>query len=151
MAESLDAFNAHLRDACTKRGQAILRGHTLSIAERMQADLASFMKLPAAPYDACDKIATRVSSLSLVRCKNNDYSVPARYGHQEVLAKGYVDRLESAGMRRSPCIRAAMREPILSTTRCIIRHCWNTKPRRLIKRRPWMIGGLRIAFIGCGG
>jgi hypothetical protein len=29
-----------------------------------------------------------------VRYKNNDYSVPARYGHQEVLAKGYVDRVE---------------------------------------------------------
>jgi hypothetical protein len=37
-------------------------------------------------------VHTRVSSLSLVRYKNNDYSAPARYGHQEVLAKGYVDR-----------------------------------------------------------
>src|SRR6201981_3280162 len=94
VAESFDAFNARLRDACTKRGQAILRGHTVSIADRMQADLASFMELPAASFDACDKIATRVSSLSLVRYKNNDYSVPARYGHQQVLAKGYVDRVE---------------------------------------------------------
>src|ERR1700730_15397308 len=40
------------------------------------------------------KSATRVSSLSLVRYKNNDYSAPTRYGHQEVLAKGYVDRVE---------------------------------------------------------
>jgi hypothetical protein len=32
--------------------------------------------------------------LSLVRYKNNDYSTPTRYGHQEVLAKGYVDRVE---------------------------------------------------------
>jgi hypothetical protein len=60
----------------------------------MQADLAAFMKLPAAPYDACDKATTRVSSLSLVRYKTNDYSVPGRYGHHEVLAKGYVDRVE---------------------------------------------------------
>jgi hypothetical protein len=51
----------------------ILRGHTASIAERMQADLAAFMKLPPAPYDACDKVNVRVSSLSLVRYKNNDY------------------------------------------------------------------------------
>jgi hypothetical protein len=29
-----------------------------------------------------------VSSLSLVRYKNNNYSAPTRYGHQEVLAKG---------------------------------------------------------------
>jgi hypothetical protein len=60
----------------------------------MQADLAAFMKLPPGPYDACDKVNTRISSLSLVRYKNNDYSTPTRYRHQEVLAKGYVDRVE---------------------------------------------------------
>jgi hypothetical protein len=32
--------------------------------------------------------------VALVRYRNNDYSVPTRYGHQEVLAKGYVDRVE---------------------------------------------------------
>ena len=94
VAESFDAFNVRLLDACTKRRQAILRGHRTTIAERMQAGLAAFMKLPTAPYDACDKVTTRVSSLSLVRYKNNDYSAPTRYGHQEVLAKGYVDRVE---------------------------------------------------------
>jgi transposase len=96
VAPDFDAFNARLMDACTKRRQAILRGQTTSIAERMQADMAVFMALPPAPYDACHKIATRVSSLSLVRYRNNDYSVPTRYGHQEVLAKGYVDRVEIA-------------------------------------------------------
>ena len=60
----------------------------------MQADISAFMPLPLAPYDACHKVATRVSSLSLVRYRNNEYSVPTRYGHQEVLAKGYVDRVE---------------------------------------------------------
>jgi len=94
VAESFDAFNARLVDACTKRRQAILRSHRTAIAERMQADLAAFMKLPPTPYDACDKVNTRDSSLSLVRYKNNDYSAPTRYGHQEVLAKGYVDRVE---------------------------------------------------------
>src|SRR6202048_5284601 len=94
VAGSFDAFNARLLDAGTKRRQAILRGHTVSIAERMQADWAAFLKLPPAPYDACDKVTARVSSLSLVRYKNNDYSVPVRYGHREVLAKGYVDRVE---------------------------------------------------------
>jgi hypothetical protein len=41
-------------------------------------------------------VATRVSSLSLVRYRNNDYSVPTRYGHHEVVAKGYVERVEIA-------------------------------------------------------
>jgi len=96
VADSFDALNARFLDACTKRRQAILRGHSTTIAERMVADVAAFLPLPAVPYDACHKVATRVSSLSLVRYRNNDYSVPTRYGHQEVLAKGYVERVEIA-------------------------------------------------------
>jgi transposase len=96
VAENFDALNARFRDACGKRRQAILRGHTITIGERLQADAAAFMPLPPAPYDACHKVATRVSSLSLVRYRSNDYSVPTRYGHQEVLVKGYVERVEIA-------------------------------------------------------
>ncbi len=48
------------------------------------------MPLPAAPFDACDKLGTRVNSLSLVRYRTNDYSVPVAYGHQEVWVRGYV-------------------------------------------------------------
>jgi transposase len=96
VADSFDALNARFLNACAKRRQAILRGHTETINQRMQADAAAFMPLPTAPYDACHKVATRVSSLSLVRYRNNDYSVPTRHGHQEVLVKGYVDRVEIA-------------------------------------------------------
>ena len=42
------------------------------------------------PYDACEKQAGRVSSLSLVRYRGTDYSVPTAYGHREVLVRGYV-------------------------------------------------------------
>jgi transposase len=96
VADSFDALNARFLHACTRRGQAILRGHTNTIAERLRADVTAFTQVPPVPYDACHKVATRVSSLSLVRYRNNDYSVPTRYGHQEVLAKGYVDRVEIA-------------------------------------------------------
>ena len=48
------------------------------------------LPLPAVPYDASDKHATRVSSLSLVRYRTNDYSVPVAYGHRDVLVRGYV-------------------------------------------------------------
>jgi len=34
-----------------------------------------------------------VSSLSLVRYKTNDYSVPVAYGHREVWIRGYVDQV----------------------------------------------------------
>lgn len=49
--------------------------------------------MPEAPFDACEKVATRVTSLSLVRYRNNDYSVPVAYGHREVLVKGYIDQV----------------------------------------------------------
>jgi transposase len=96
VAASFEALNEHLAKACRTRRGAVLRGHADTIGERLRADLAVFMPLPRSPYDACHKVATRVSSLSLVRYRNNDYSVPTRYGHQEVLAKGYVDRVEIA-------------------------------------------------------
>jgi hypothetical protein len=96
LAGSFDALNARFLDACVKRRQAILRGQSSTIIERMRVDTSAFLPLPPAPYDACHKVATRVSSLSLVRYRNNDYSVPTRHGHQEVLAKGYVDRVEIA-------------------------------------------------------
>ena len=34
-----------------------------------------------------------MSSLSLVRCRGNDYSVPVAYGHREVLIRCYVDEV----------------------------------------------------------
>ena len=49
------------------------------------------MPLPPVPYDACDTRTTRVTSLSLVRDRRNDDSVPTAYGHREVLVKGSVD------------------------------------------------------------
>ena len=51
------------------------------------------MPLPPVPYDACDTRTTRVTSLSLVRYRRNDYSVPTAYGHREVLVKGSVDEV----------------------------------------------------------
>lgn len=93
VANDFAALNAKLADGCIKRQKAKLRGQTETIAERMKRDTAALMPLPA-PYDPCHKVATRVSSLSLVRYRSNDYSVPTEYGHREVLVKGYVDRVE---------------------------------------------------------
>ena len=59
----------------------------------MERDLKALLPLPAVPYDACDKQAARVSSLSLVRYKTNEYSVPVAYGHRDVLVRGYVDEV----------------------------------------------------------
>jgi hypothetical protein len=67
-----------------------LRGHDGTIGERLEHDLAAFQTPLPAPYDACEKVPTSVSSLSLVRYRLNDYSVPTIYGHRDVLVRGYV-------------------------------------------------------------
>jgi transposase len=85
-----EELNTGLLEQCHRRRQQRVRGNQQSIGERFEKDRASLLPLPAAPYEACDKRSTRVSSLSLVRYRNNDYSVPVCWGHREVLVKGYV-------------------------------------------------------------
>ena len=58
------------------------------------------LPLPATPYEACEKKAARVSSLSLVRYRGNDYSVPTAYGHREVLVRGYIHEVVNRLRRR---------------------------------------------------
>ena len=91
--ESFAALNAHLERRCLKRMDAQLRGHTERIGQRMERDLEDLPPLPAAPYDACNQRAGRVSSLSPVRSRTRDYSAPVAYGHREVLIRGYVDQV----------------------------------------------------------
>jgi len=91
--ESFEALNAHLERRCRARQAAKLRGHEETIAARMARDRAAFLPLPSAAYDACDKRPGRVSSLSLVRYRGNDYSVPVAYGYREALVRGYVERV----------------------------------------------------------
>ena len=92
-AVSHEALNAQLIEGCRHRLGDRLRGHSETIGERLGRDLAVFHDLPATPYDACDKRTGRVSSLSLVRYRGTDYSVPTAYGHREVLIRGYVDEV----------------------------------------------------------
>ena len=87
---SFDALNAYLEERCLERLGARLRGCDETIGERMERDLEPLLPLPDALYDASDKRLSRVSSLSLVRYRSNDYSVPVAYGHRDVVVRGYV-------------------------------------------------------------
>lgn len=88
-----DAFNEYLEEQCRKRQADILRGHKISIGDRLVADLAAMRDLPGAPFEACDLQSGQVTSTSQVRYRGNDYSVPVSYGHREVWIKGFVDRV----------------------------------------------------------
>ncbi|KPP85083.1 MAG: transposase [Rhodobacteraceae bacterium HLUCCA08] len=88
--ENFEALNASLEEQCLKRQDAVLRGHSETIGERLLRDLDALMVLPPAPYDACEKMSTRATSISMVRYRGNDYSVPVAYAHHEVQVRGYV-------------------------------------------------------------
>jgi transposase len=87
---SWEELNERLLEACRERRARRLRGHQETIEERFQRDRAAFLPLPASAYEACEQRVARVSSMSLVRYRTNDYSVPTEYGHRDVLVKGYV-------------------------------------------------------------
>jgi hypothetical protein len=88
--ESFDALNSWLEEQCLKRQNDVVRGHSESIGERLMRDLDALMALPPTPYDACEKVSTRATSISMIRYRNNDYSVPVTFAHHEVQVRGYV-------------------------------------------------------------
>ena len=90
---SFEELNADLAKQCRNRLADRVRGESQPIGERLKADQEAFQALPAVAFDACDQQQGRVSSLSLVRYRCNDYSVPTAYGHQAVVIKGYVDEV----------------------------------------------------------
>ena len=91
--ESFDALNAWLEEQCLKRRDDQLRGHGETIEARLMRDLDTLMALPATPYDACEQVSTSANSISMVRYRNNDYSVPVAYAHHEVRVRGYVHQV----------------------------------------------------------
>ena len=111
------------------------------------------MPLPATPYEACDKRTGRVSSLSLVRYRGNDYSAPVCWGHREVLVKGYVHEVViSCGAEviarhsRSYEREDMMFDPVI----CTIWRCWSRRRMRSIRRRRWWAGSCRKSSPNCG-
>ena len=90
---SFAELNAWLEEKCREHMNRLMRGQTETVGERMVRDQEALLPLPAVGFDPCEKVSTRVSSLSLVRYRHNDYSVPVAYGHRDVLVKGYVDEV----------------------------------------------------------
>ncbi len=149
--ESFEALNAHLERRCLARMDARLRGHSESIGQRMERDLEVLLPLPEAPYDACEKQAGRVSSLSLVRYRTNDYSAPVAYGHRDVLVKGYVDRVViswgSEVIARHH--RSYERDDFVyaPSTTC---PCWSRRRRPWTKPLPCRVGTFPRSLPRCG-
>ena len=130
--ESFEALNVYLEKRCLERMDARLRGHAETIGQRMERDLEALMPLPTTPYDACEKQAGRVSSLSLVRYRNNDYSVPWPTDTGTCWCGATWTRWSSAAVpKSSPDIPAPTREKTSSTTPSTTCLSWSGR------RAPW--------------
>jgi len=110
---SWEELNQHLLEQCRGRRSKKVRGESETIGERFQRDQEKLLPLPVAPQEGCEKRTTRASSQALVRYETNDYSVPAEYGHRQVLVQAFVwELLISAGhemIARHPAATAAKR------------------------------------------
>lgn len=87
---SFDDLNAHLEAKCLGRQGETLRGHERTIGERLISDLDALMGLPVAEYEARDHVSTHATSISMVRYRGNDYSVPVAYANHDVHVRGFV-------------------------------------------------------------
>ncbi len=92
-AASFEALNHRLEERCRARQNERAGRNEQAIGERLVADQEALRDLPTTPFEPCDKCAARVSSISLVRYRTNDYSVPTAFAFQTVLVKGFVDRV----------------------------------------------------------
>jgi len=92
-AGDLAGLNSHLQQRCQDDQQRRLRGQPGPKAQLLLDDQKAFLPLPTTPFEACRKFSTAASSLSLVRFDRNDYSVPVRWAHHPIVAKGYFDRV----------------------------------------------------------
>ncbi len=86
-------LNTQLRQHCAEDQQRRLRGQPGTKAQLLLDDQKAFLPLPATAFEACRKVSPTASSLSLVRFDRNDYSVPVRWAHHPIVAKGYCDQV----------------------------------------------------------
>ena len=86
-------LNTQLRQHCAEDQQRQLRGQPGTKAQLLLDDQKAFLPLPATAFEACRKVSTTASSLSLVRFDRNDYSVPVRWAHHPIVAKGSCDQV----------------------------------------------------------
>jgi hypothetical protein len=89
----LTELNAHLRQRCIEDQQRRLRGQAGTKAQLLAEDQQAFVPLPATRFEACRRVSTTASSLSLVRFDRNDYSVPGRWAHHPIVAKGSCEEV----------------------------------------------------------
>lgn len=91
--KSFDQLNKQLWEACNNEQHRKLLGKGKTKRELWLEETPEFLALPEIPFDPCRKTSATASSLSLVRFKCNDYSIPVEFAHHELILKAYVDTI----------------------------------------------------------
>ena len=87
-------LNEDLWQHCWNEQFRTLRGKIQSKQELWLTESETFLPLPSCPFDISRQETVHANSLALVRFDKNDYSVPVRYGHHELIVKGYIHHIE---------------------------------------------------------
>jgi transposase len=90
---SFGHLNEILWEACWNEQSRKLRGKDKTKLDLWMEESECFRDTPEVPFDPCQKSTVIANSLSLVRYKSNDYSVPTIYAHNELTVKAYVDKI----------------------------------------------------------
>ena len=92
--ESIEALNDDLAGQCRRRQMPHGCGATGRRSASASHGIAKLCyRYPRLHTMPATSVPGRVSSLSLVRYRDNDYSVPVAYGYREVVIRGYVDQV----------------------------------------------------------
>lgn len=86
---SLEELNASLEQRCREDLKRRLRGKVQTKEVLLEGDRQAMLSLPSTPFEAARKVSTAATSLSLVRFDRNEYSVPVRWAHHPIVAKGF--------------------------------------------------------------
>jgi len=83
-----EELNTQLAQRCLEDLWRPVRGRDKTKGELLAEDRACLLALPSAPFEVRRVEKHLVNSLSLVRFRRNDYSVPVRYAHHRATVVG---------------------------------------------------------------
>jgi hypothetical protein len=112
--DSLESLSQQLLEGCRSDLEDRTRGKPASKCELLREDQAAFLPLPPQSFEARRIDNGTASSESLVRFDTNDYSVPVRYAHRQLIVVATVEEVR-----------------IIHTDRLEARHrrCWDRVSR----------------------
>lgn len=92
--KSLAELNELLEKRCQAYRAHRIRGRKNTVSSMLDEEQAYLMALPQYPFDVSKSINARVNAYSVVRFKQNTYSVPVQYTGAYVGIKAYPESIE---------------------------------------------------------